>query len=122
MEPTTTPFAICNSGPRELALVSIIQAISPISTVDPSTPQGQALQWITFDDPAQIDPCTYPDVAQRYAMATFYFATDGANWMSSENWLSAESECDWMGVTCNDDGQVTEFALRKYCCCSCSSF
>jgi len=111
--PTTAPFAECRSKAPQLALLSAIQAVTPDAAADPNTPQGQATQWLTFDDPAAIDPCTYPSVEQRWALAVLYYATAGESWNNGEGWLSAEPECTWAGVTCNEDGMVTSLALCK---------
>ena len=53
---------------------------------------------------------------QRYAMATFYYATDGErSWYKKDNWLDPTvSECDWysnwkreLGPTmCNENNEV----------------
>jgi len=94
-------------------MVELIQAVSPGATTDPASPQGMALQWISFDDPAQVNPCTYATVQQRFALATLYFATDGENWSGSEYWLSGEPECSWLGIACDDDDQVESIALCK---------
>ena len=34
-------------------------------------------------------------VMQRFAMATFYYATGGPNWKRSSNWLSEQPVCSW---------------------------
>jgi hypothetical protein len=87
----------------EFILVQITDG--PILT-NPATPQGMAVRWILNEDPLQIDPCTYPTVEQRYALATFYFSTSGDNWIVNTGWLSVAGECDWFGITCVD-GKVT---------------
>jgi hypothetical protein len=48
---------------------------------DPSTPQAQALDWLTNEDTLYVcpdDPSCQP--VQRYALAAFYFGTDGDSW------------------------------------------
>jgi hypothetical protein len=58
---------------------------------DPTTPQARALEWITNED--AIVPTLCPNIegsgckldgvnpmVQRYALATFYFATNGDDW------------------------------------------
>ena len=80
---------------------------------DESTPQGQAFDWIVgFDD--TTDPCTYPTVAQRYALAVLFYATAGeTSWTSRTGWLSPSNECNnWLGVTCGEGG-VNVIALSK---------
>jgi len=48
---------------------------------DPSTPQAQALDWITNEDTLTVCPgdnSCHP--LQRYVLAVFYFATNGGAW------------------------------------------
>lgn len=47
---------------------------------DPTTPQAQALNWVTNED--AIEPTLCPDrkMLQRYVLAAFYFATEGDSW------------------------------------------
>ncbi len=53
------------------------------------------------------DPLTDQD-----ALVKLYCATDGANWISSANWLSSMTIGTWRGVTVND-GRVTELHLTN---------
>jgi len=64
-------------------------------------------------DPAQIDPCNYSTVEQRYALSTFYYSTNGDGWNDSEGWLEDSSECSWVGVKCDDDGLVDELGADE---------
>jgi len=42
-------------------------------------------------------------VAQRFATAVLYYATDGDNWETSQLWLEpGVHECDFIGVTCEE--------------------
>lgn len=42
-------------------------------------------------------------VAQRYAAAVVYYATDGTNWETNSLWLEpGVHECDWVGVACEE--------------------
>ena len=75
---------------------------------DASTPQGMAFRWILDTDPAQIDPCKYPTLEQRYALATFYYSTNGDDWTNTNAWLSGANECTWLGVKCDEDSLVDE--------------
>ena len=109
--PTLSPFTTCSALPRDEALESILVQITdgPI-LINPATPQGQAYRWLLNDDPLQIDPCTYPTVEQRYALATFFFSTGGDNWIVNSAWMSVAGECDWFGITCAD-GQATAIEM-----------
>jgi Leucine-rich repeat (LRR) protein len=48
---------------------------------------------------------------QRYAMAVIYYATKGAKWEVSTNWMTSRHECDWYGVTCNAWRQIVDLSL-----------
>jgi hypothetical protein len=112
--PSLSPFAVCSLLPRSEAFSAILENItSTFLLTDPATPQGSAYDFLVNQDPAAVDPCTYPTVEQRYAAVTFFRSTDGQNWADSTGWLSAESECNWRGVVCNSEGLFTELILRK---------
>jgi len=78
----------------------------------PSTPQHQALIWLSgnvnypyFSNEAKI---------QRYSLATFYFSTDGDKWNANNGWLSDADECsEWANVVCTSRGSVSELALSN---------
>lgn len=105
-EPTTAPFALCRSQDRSQAIVAAIRKEFP-------DPNGEAIDWLIFQDPAQLDPCT-DDLLQRYALVSFYFQTNGASWTDNAQWLSAASECSWTGISCTANDSVQILSLRKY--------
>jgi len=87
-------------------ITTILSDISdPINLNDPTTPQGQALQFITVDDP-MIPPYCPSDtrLIQRYILSLFYFSTNGDTWLDSKGFLSGVEECDW--VTCDARDRV----------------
>jgi len=49
-------------------------------------------------------------LAQRYVLAMLYFATSGDAWTEG-SFLTGDSECEWKGVECLDDGWVSEIKL-----------
>lgn len=60
------------------------------------TPEADALFWLAYDDPAQIDPHSKIDkIIQRFVLASLYYATIGDGWDESHNFLSSHDECDW---------------------------
>jgi hypothetical protein len=129
--PTTAPYKACRALDRSQAVLNALRSQDPTL---PATTSGPALDWIIFQDPAMIDPCTIGDddsdghtsgddndptlllLTQRYALAAFYYATNGPNWKANDMWLSGTSECSWLGVTCDLSSTrgniVTELALR----------
>mmetsp|Transcript_15789 Transcript_15789/g.20629 ORF Transcript_15789/g.20629 Transcript_15789/m.20629 type:complete len:350 (-) Transcript_15789:525-1574(-) len=86
------------------------------------------MRWITESDEflrsvlsqSELVSGKYPEflvttVRQRYALATLYFATDGQKWRknnqntkgsSGHAFLSNVSECEWYGITCNDQREI----------------
>ena len=58
-----------------------------------SGPQARALHWLAMDENFE----SYDDEAliQRFALATFYHATDGPSWTDSGRWLRYTDDCTW---------------------------
>jgi len=93
---------------------------------DFSTAQGQAVAFLSEEDWDGEMSWLYSDleeepdmIVERYVLALIYFECQGADWIHSYNFLSAEDHCNWNaiftidgestieGVTsCNDDGRV----------------
>jgi hypothetical protein len=66
----------------------------------PNSPQAQALEWITTEDPAQLSP-NDDFLSQRYALAVLFFSTAGStSWTNAEYWLTDRGYCLWYGVEC----------------------
>ena len=48
-------------------------------------------------------------ILHRYVLGTLFFETRGpTSWYRVDKWLTAESECSWYGVSCNDDQSALE--------------
>jgi hypothetical protein len=87
-----------------------------------------AKKWLCDDDtwvPSAANDINY-DVSwverydrswnERYAMAVFYYSTNGNGWSGDEAWLSPISVCDWGGtVSCDSDSLVTLISLCESC-------
>ena len=58
-------------------------------------------------------PTPMPGALDRDALVELYSATDGANWSSSSNWLSDAPIGEWLGVTTDANGRVTELFLEQ---------
>jgi len=48
----------------------------------------------------------------RAALVAFYEATDGPNWINSENWLTDRPLREWYGVSADRSGRVVRLNLR----------
>ncbi|KPA14027.1 protein containing DUF1566 [Candidatus Magnetomorum sp. HK-1] len=52
--------------------------------------------------------------AERKALEALYNNTNGANWRNSEGWMGPLStECNWYGVTCEDNTHVNKLLLPE---------
>jgi hypothetical protein len=113
LSPTTsTPVDGCSNVTRAETIAAQLMDITDIGLLsDVTSPQGQAFSWLVEVDTGLADPCTYPTILDRYALATLFFATGGSSWTTSTGWLTDEYECSWSGITC--DGTVTSIALCK---------
>lgn len=81
----------------------ITVAVNGVTTFkDPiSSPESQALAWIQYEDPMELDPNKLEShfrIKQRFALLTLWFQSD-FDWYNQTNWLT-EDECTWKGVTC----------------------
>ena len=111
------PIDCLEGKTRDEYLLTFLSTVSDPDLInDPSSPQGQALKWIVESDPLAIDPCTYPTIAQRYGLATFYYATVGTGWEKSDDWVGGLEECKWFGVTCGGQSKTT---VEKLQLCKC---
>ena len=62
----------------------------------PGSSQSLAYQWILQDPYLYKYVDTEWRVLQRFALATFFYATGGEGWMHNDIWLSYEhNECEW---------------------------
>ena len=111
-QPTNLP---CAGLTRDEALLELLSTVTPEDQLlDADTPQGVAFNWLRRLD-TTYDPCTYPTILQRYALAVFFFATGGNMWVRKEGWIMSGNECGWYGVECRlDNGMVTALKLREY--------
>ena len=114
---------------RELQLLDIVDQISDLeSIVTPGTPQEEAFTWLVNLDGAQVCPEDTLDVINRYVLAVLYFSTSGDGWFqcnandsavpsmcisSNARFLSEASVCEWFGVVCDLNGNVTIVELGK---------
>ncbi len=56
-------------------------------------------------------PAQTPAPTERGALVALYEATDGANWVESDNWLTNEPLASWSGVVTDSNGKVSELNL-----------
>ena len=64
-----------------------------------------------FDSISDRDDGSYCPDPERDPLVALYERTDGANWVVSTHWLSAESVAKWHGVKTDENGRVIELSL-----------
>ena len=86
--------------------------------------QYRAATWVAnHDSDVGIDE-SEDRIIRRFALAAFYFATNGDEWIhcgrnstrcdKSQEWLTGANECDWYAIECNDDeSHITGVFFRK---------
>jgi hypothetical protein len=73
---------------------------------DPTSPQAKALNWIADVDAFEIEIPTFSNgnsgvsysttrFAERWALAVFYYSTQGDKWKYKLNFLQPIDHCDW---------------------------
>jgi len=101
--------------------MDVIDAVKDITPrdifLDPSSPQFKAAEFMADLDPFGIRPVSDAYFLRRYALVTFYYATNGDNWTlcgrdavlctgSKYNWLSDTNECNWEGIFCEENNML----------------
>jgi len=101
----TTAIALDPFKLDQLPSDTVIQIIN-----EHESPSSKAWEWIIADPSFSSMP--HFRVIQRFALATLYYATDGAEWDYNLNWLDySVHECEWLSfsdmyenlTTCHDD-------------------
>ena len=118
--PTPAPTIFADVARRDAVQTVIVDAgLTSAEDLNNSTsPQNAAWVWIVNID--RLSPTESPTLSEeavtlekilvRYALATFFYATNGELWLSSGNWLSGrQDECNWEYLTCGDNGRVIAF-------------
>ena len=124
-----------SSSNRSKTIMHAIQQFSgPNSLSSGRSPKFRAYNWINRldervlcpedDENEQHDGDDYQALLQRYILAVFYFSMLGNDWIlcsgyttisdcatEEQRWLSEATECDWHGITCNNEGRVTHLDL-----------
>ena len=80
----------------------------PAASVLPARPGDESLA-----RPASAPASTQAPSPDRAPLVALYNATDGPNWINSENWLSDRPLREWTGIFTDRDGRVTELFLPE---------
>ena len=92
----------------EGAVVSVLAWATGTDTVTVTARDPGGLQ-VQTDFEATVTK--HPD---RAALVALYEATDGPNWVNSENWLTDAPLGEWFGVQTNASGRVTRLDMGYY--------
>lgn len=125
---TISPTHVPSTSPTASALPSLLPSPFPTTVLESSfrrslptstqqslervqTPQARALKWVLWEgqpDFAKIKT----RMTQRFALATFYYATGGNSSFDSESgWMKVNSsECTWRGCNCTPGNIVVSLA------------
>jgi len=113
--PTTSPTAPCNITPVERSTLildhmklNVVENTNDLN--DASSPESLALNWIINEDPQYLCPDD-PELNQRYIATLLYYSMGGDGWIASTNYLTGVDECEWFGLSCNDDGSIYNIDL-----------
>ena len=81
------------------------------SMEDNASPQHKAICWLAHVDKSK-PKFNDSNLIQRYSLLVFYFATNGDKWFNKkQRWTSAEHECKWFGIKCNQSKRVIEIGM-----------
>jgi Leucine-rich repeat (LRR) protein len=113
-KPVTTPEGGTTVDSSKLK--EVLATVSDASLLDAKhTDQFKAFMWMARMDPSPLDIDTTPSsvVLQKYIMTLLYVSTNGKQWKNQNSYLSEVSVCDWVGLTCNDDGELVSIVLES---------
>jgi hypothetical protein len=133
---TETPSAsptlgdcLISKDERAAQILALLDAAGDAKTIrDQATPQGLAADWLIHQDFRK--ECPSAKIVQRWVTAVLYFSTEGEFWEKcsaagsdpcgsefpfdgARRFLSDFSECEWAGITCNNDDCVTEIEFEE---------
>lgn len=111
----------------------LVEILSPISgegiLLNETSSQNSAFNWLLdeddfFNQDVAIQTLDESLLIERFALAVFYFSTQGEAWSRDLSFLSSNSVCEWPllgedeiytdGIACNNDGRVTDVTLCEY--------
>jgi len=82
---------------------------SEAALADDSSPQSRAFKWIYDNNASGLSERR---LVQRWALASFYYGTNGDEWNEKTGWMESGDECQWYGVSCLS-GIVSKLELEQ---------
>jgi len=132
IDPSSSPTledCLISEAERRAQILALLDAVGNVTAIrDLDTSQGLAAEWLIEQDFRK--ECPSEKIVQRWVIALFYFSTDGESWSKcsaagsdpcgsefpfdgARRFLSDFSECEWAGITCNEDDCVTEIEFEE---------
>ena len=112
--PTASPTSL-RALERDAITANIVAATNTPPEVldDPNTPQGMALDWLLYEDPAQLTDSS-PNLIQKYALMTLFYGSDGQS-SDTLDWddNGVADECSWYGIGCHGDAEGTNSSISS---------
>eukprot|EP00934_Nitzschia_sp_Nitz4_P001063 Nitzschia sp. Nitz4//scaffold179_size51476//50177//50761//NITZ4_006936-RA/size51476-processed-gene-0.20-mRNA-1//-1//CDS//3329539246//1063//frame0 len=112
---TKSSKAACSYDAADVdAVIEILDEISDTCLMlTDGTPQNLAYQFVSSDPFLTLGSSTVAEWLHRYAMAVFYYSTDGNTYMDA-TWVDhSTDECDWSYVQDCNGGSVSRLYLCK---------
>jgi hypothetical protein len=97
-------------GRRGQRIAEALEAVSE-QIYELGSNRAAAAEWLIKDDAMDLEHSD-PLLMQRFVLALLYFQLDGTNWIYTD-YLTGDDECQWDGITCNDDNEVTDIILSE---------
>ena len=85
-----------------------VLALEPLA-FNCSDPQNLALLWLIENEVLGSAP--QEELVRQYVLALMFHSWDGLGWTDNSGWLSTDEECNWLGITCNDEGRIISVNL-----------
>jgi hypothetical protein len=115
----SAPAEAAPSRSRKEVMTAAISKVSAETDLEnPESAQSKAQSWLIDVDFLWIDEeSTIPEmrIIQRYALAVFYFATNGLTAWRENNWMQGD-ECGsvtWDYIECNENSELRAIAFGK---------
>ena len=120
VDPSTLDPEVTSSLMKTLLGLYDRHNLDPAVLESESTPQRKAFYWLATDE--NLDDMDHTQKSQRFALATFYYATNAVTtpytdnpkpWQSAHLWLSTAHVCEWKGIVCNTQQHVQAISLER---------
>ena len=79
------------------------------------SPQFMASTRLLNENPTKLDFIDSDDLLQRYIILTLGFSiSKGETEQMSSEWFSESNECDWSGITCDEENHILAISMGKF--------